>query len=679
MHSWLAWTAIAAVTIVLGAVGYQFSIRTLRWVAICIALATAAWFTVYGLMHPVQKPGSLSDVFTEGANTLGSALLGHRVPAPGRVGWLVIVVLLVLGYRGLEAWTLHRQAPSLDISALTSDQQGAGAGAGSNGQTGSQGYDRLVAELKFLLPAVQVRSPAILPGGSRPAGLASIAEASGAPGAGLAGAIIRFFGMVWPNPPRIQVRAWVQWPAGLAGTDEAIRVTVSLADPQSGTSIATKTLAAGTLDAAAAAVAGYVARHIFARDRTVPRWSVSATDGADLAALLRSRQVRGYPELRGDIRGAWDTQIEILKGVGRANLCAGVVRYELAQLYDLTNRHAEALLLHAANREQYPRFYRGRYRLAMSLEMLANPHSMLGEIDMTALKAALEILDRCRVTGGLAEGIGGGYAELPESLRLPLLNGAWKELRATRRYLAWRRIIWASFWRRDERTVLRSYRRRRHRQAFHDGVCVGQLLVAVRKTLAEAKAGGRSRPVRLRHAGTTARIAAAISGDSKGLRKVLRRRPKTARPRPTTTRLRTRLWPWQRSTPSWTAAYNLACAYAALAAGSVLTAEADARTQPVYAVDADAMTDPDYLVKKVVRSLEFVVRNPECEMERPSEWIGNDPDFNWLHYKGNKRFTTFLHNQYKRDYPAEPGQQPTPVGCPALSPLPSPDQTTAFP
>ena len=33
------------------------------------------------------------------------------------------------------------------------------------------------------------------------------------------------------------------------------------------------------------------------------------------------------------------------------------------------------------------------------------------------------------------------------------------------------------------------------------------------------------------------------------------------------------------------------------------------------------------LVGKVVTSLEFAITNPECEMERPSDWIDNDPDF----------------------------------------------------
>ena len=651
MHSWLAWIAIGAVAIALGAVGYHFSLRTLRWVSIVVVLGTAAYLTVYGLTHPAGKPGDLSGAFTYGAGTLGSALLGHRVAAPGRVGWLVIVVLLALGYRGLEAWTMLRQAPSLDMSALTSDRQDDAADPGTNTTTGKQLHDWLVAELKFRLPAVEVRSPSILPGGSRPAGLASIAEASGAPGAGLAGAIIRFFGMVWPSPPRIQVRAWVEWPAGQPVTGQVTRVTVSLADPRSGANIGTKTLAAANLDDAAAKVAGYVARHIFARDRTVPPWSASATDGADLAALLRARQIRGYPEQRADIRDAWHRQIAILEGVAHANLCAGVVRYELAQLYDLTGKHAEALLLHAANREQYPRFYRGRYRLAMSLEMLANPDSDVGEIDMAVLKEALQILDRCRVTTGIAGDIPpAGQANLPDRLRPPLLFAAWQELQDTQRYLTWRRIIWASFWRRNERSVLRSYRRPRHRQAFHDGVRVALLLVAVRLAVAGA---AKDKP---RHTRTIARIAMAISEDSAEFSRKLRyfRARRQKQPQSVEQRLRTRFWPWQRSTPSWTAAYNLACAYAALAADAA------------HAAGADAATAPDSLVTMVVRSLVFAVCNPDCEMERPSEWIGHDPDFNWLHHGRNKLFTTFLDDQHKRDYPAAPSPQPGGTGCPDL-------------
>ncbi len=636
MNSWLVWVVFAAVAAMLGAVGYHFSLRTLRWVALIVTLATAAYLTVYGLTHPAQKPGNLSDMFARSADTLSTALirplsLGHHVPAPGQIGWLVIVALLVLGYRALEAWTLRRQAPCLDTSELTRHRQDNEAGAATNIQTGKQLHERLGAELKFRLPAVEVRSPAILPGGSRPSGLASIAEATGVDGAGLAGAIIRFFGMIWPSPPRIQVRAWVEQTPGPVSTDNGVtRVTVSLADPRSGASVATKTLAAENLDAAAAAVAGYVARHIFARDRTVPPWSTSATDGADLAALLRARQVRAYPESHSGIRSAWKRQIEILEGVAHGNLCAGVVRYELAQLYDLTGRHVEALLLHAANREQYPRFYRGRYRLAMSLEMLTNPESGLEETDTTKRKEVLRILGQYRLSDEDADRIDDGQAGPPNGLGPSLLAASWQELQAIEHYLTWRRIILGAFLHRNERSVLRPYRQPRHRQAFHDGVRAAQLLVAVR----QAQMPGAEDVGKLCHARAIARITAAISGDSKVFAKVLPEFPsKTAKQKTVPARLRTRLLPWQCSSPSWPAAYNLACAYAALA-----DREANHRQRKL-------------LVSKVVGSLEFAICNPECEMERPSEWIGNDPDFNRLSGGKNIRFMKFLDEQWKRDYP----------------------------
>jgi hypothetical protein len=161
-------------------------------------------------------------------------------------------------------------------------------------------------------------------------------------------------------------------------------------------------------------------------------------------------------------------------------------------------------------------------------------------------------------------------------------------------------------------------------------VRVAQLLVAVRKALM----GGAAEGDKPRRASTIARIAAAISGDSGDFVTILPGFPaRTAKPQPVPARLRTRRWRWQCSTPSWPAAYNLACAYAALAA------------------HADAKTKPDPLIKKVVGSLEFAICNPECEMERPSEWIGNDPDFSRLSGGQNDCFMAFLDDQWKRDYP----------------------------
>ena len=184
MNSWLVWIVLALAALILGVVGCHFSLRTLRCFALFVALATLASLTVYGLTRAAGENSSLSGNFVRSADALSSALVVHRVPVPGRIGWLVIVVLLVLGYRELEAWTLRRQAPCLDVSELTGDRQDDAADAETAAQIGKQRHDWLVAELKFRLPAVEVRLPAILPGGSRPSGLASIAEATGVTGAG---------------------------------------------------------------------------------------------------------------------------------------------------------------------------------------------------------------------------------------------------------------------------------------------------------------------------------------------------------------------------------------------------------------------------------------------------------------------------------------------------------------
>jgi arginine exporter protein ArgO len=88
MNSRLVWTVFAAVVVMLGAVGYHFSLRTLRWVALIVALATAVYLIVYGLTHAPNNHSSLSDDFAQSADALSSALirplsLGHDVPAPG--------------------------------------------------------------------------------------------------------------------------------------------------------------------------------------------------------------------------------------------------------------------------------------------------------------------------------------------------------------------------------------------------------------------------------------------------------------------------------------------------------------------------------------------------------------------------------------------------------------------
>jgi hypothetical protein len=72
--------------------------------------------------------------------------------------------------------------------------------------------------------------------------------------------------MLWPNPRRFKVRVRVESiPRDPPGAENT-KVTVSLDEPATGQSVATKTMVAGDLDEAAAALAGYVAQHIFVRE-----------------------------------------------------------------------------------------------------------------------------------------------------------------------------------------------------------------------------------------------------------------------------------------------------------------------------------------------------------------------------------------------------------------------------
>jgi hypothetical protein len=418
MTSWVVWAVAMVVMALLGFTGYHFTVRTLRTVTLFIVLALLVVITAYGQTPPGgQVPSDLGSAFALGSDRLSGAFFrplwalwsGRLAPAPGRLGWTVIGAVLLIGYRQCEAWALRLQAPAIDTSKLSGGQPSIGAAITPGGSvTDRQRHEWLAAELKFRLAAVQVHSPPILPGGSRAGALASIAEASGVSGAGLAGAIINFFSALWPSPRRYELRVWLEGGAQAEKAEAIVRdtaadktrVTVELDDPGTGFTVASKTVAAASLDDAASMAAGYVASQIFSRDPATPVWCYGATDGRDLGALLLARQRRVYVESHDNMIDSRGGQIDELRKVAGSYRCAGVVRYELAQLEDLNSQHLDALRLHALNRDQYPRFFRGVYRMCMSLEMIAYPEFEFDEPDpvRAVLDDVLDILCRNDVT-----------------------------------------------------------------------------------------------------------------------------------------------------------------------------------------------------------------------------------------------------------------------------------------
>jgi hypothetical protein len=639
MASWVAWGVLAIVAVLLGLVGTFFSVRTLRWFSVITAAVAVIAITRYGYGIAQPPSSNFANAFTSGADAVIKDLLhvlwlGQPTPPPGRVGRVVVAVLILLGYRALEAWAMRRQAPQLDTSAV-----------GDSTDDKDKQHDPLTDELKFRLSAMEIRAPAILPGGSRTNELASIAEATGNSAAGLAGAVIQFFGTIWPNPRRIQLKIRAE-----TGT----RVTVELQNSRTGSTLSTKTVCAARDDETATMVAGAVARHIFAMDRTTPSWCYGALDGSDLGAWVLARQERVAAGSPDDVQKSRESQINRMWQAADNGRAAGVVRYELASLLDLYAEDVDALdlralrlnslRLHAINRAQYPRFYRGRYRLAMSLEMVSNPgHLPFGAEDTkTTLDDTLKILRQAGLTTRVladSDVIGpdrDGCSTLSVSLRKELLTIAAGELRDIRRQLALWRVVRDTLLHRDERAIWLPHWRARHRQAFRDGVRVAELLVAVRLKFIESELG-EAEPctdAQLKYLKLGMDITSDIAGDTGLIRSLLTdpladgtARPGAGAPEPKLSDApdQVRWLPWQCRTASWQAAYNTACMYAAFAGVAPET------------------------VARVVVALERAINNPDCEMERAYDWISRDPDFTAV--ENVPLFKDFRVTQKRRDYP----------------------------
>jgi hypothetical protein len=414
---------------------------------------------------------------------------------------------------------------------------------------------------------------------------------------------------------------------GSARAVTATPVTVEISEAATGATVASKTIVATDIEEAAAMAVGYVARLIFAEDPATPQWSYSATDGKDLGMMLLARQDLVLIETADDVYTSRRRQIALLWQVTAGDRCAGVVRYESAQLEDLERSHLTALRLHALNRREHPRFFNGRYSLGMSLGMVANRDlkSITPASTRVLLDEILAALYQCGVTaaarceeGDLYYANGSsGPSVLSHELRATLLHAARRELRYVRRHLSLPRILWAMLVHRDERTEWKPYLRLQARQGFRDGVRVAELLTAVKQRLNErdaavkrpggpaqammpAKIGGR-RTLR-----PELKIVTAIAGDAKAIKTILDRpasewhghMPDFPIP-PAQDRVR---WlPWQTRTASWQAAYNTAILYAVLAHCGL----------PVE--------------QQVIAALRRVIGNREPGRDRPYDWLMNDP------------------------------------------------------
>ena len=445
-------------------------------------------------------------------------------------------------------------------------------------------------------------------------------------------------------------------------------------------------------------------------DPSTPPWCYGSADGDDLAALLLAGLERVRPDTPEVVETARDAQINQLWRPASTFRSAGVARYELAQLLVLEDYHLAALRLHAMNLDQHPRFYRGRYRLGMSLEMIAspkpklrnddNPQRQLDEILRLFNRNGLPVRASTQETDLTQCADDKTRCSLSPRLNLELLTVAAEVLRGVRVQLTLRRVVWDTFRYRNERAIWLQYWTwlpgwgLRRRWAFHDGVRVAELLVAIRIKLIESGLKARhgtpeNGEEELHRVLTTAaalvdenlrhgryesaiKIASAIAGEaspaaktisreqSDRIRKVLTQptmgkadgwSPLTSGAEALLHRLGG-LWHLRRARASWQAAYNAACLYAALSD------------------EEAALSDEEADQDLVVACLRSAVGNPRSEMERAYDWISRDPDLSFL--KGwetpesdpastreDTPFQKFLDAQKRLDYPAAfPAERP---------------------
>lgn len=620
----VVWGGLLAATLVLLVVGWHFTRRTTRIVTVALAslaVVAIAWWGAYD-----RTDVAFSDAILAGLQKTASAFFepfffgASMPPAADTTTWTAFLAILVAGYWMLEAWSARSDPPALEV-----------ADAAENSPEFS-----LVRELRFRLPAVAVRRPALVPGGTTAESLATVVEKTGAPSGAFLASLVSLVGKLWPAPRSYSVKVLFEpLPGGPSGNgaqpngpQSTLPITVDVRDARTGQSWQVKTLSC-TREEMAERVAGFAARTVFRADPTVPRWSVGSFDGEDLAAYLMFQQMSVPVRSPADTAQLRKEQAAVLSRAVHRSPGAGIARYELALLRDMQGSHLDALRLHAVNCAQYPRFHRARYRLAISLEMVAGIgfERCWPAADRELRDELVRNLRRCGLAAAhhdrdLEHAI---TTDQPRPADLRRIQHALLEL-AAREFATYRRTL--SFWSllgrclvyRDERAGWRPYllpirSARHHRHQVREGIRVAERLVRVRQAMLDEPWDDP----------TIHRELAAVN-------------PETGSQGWLPRRYRGQPGDWLHWKRSWSAAYDAACLHAAVFGGLRATSR------------SDQAFSGEVLARRATELLQRVVDNPDCQMERPYDWISVDPDLAPLHQTA--LFQDFLSAQRLRDYPA---------------------------
>ncbi|WP_116248033.1 hypothetical protein [Nocardiopsis sp. FIRDI 009] len=598
---------------------------------------TSSFFFLRGMAHVFGQRGLRLSALAMGATALIWAAWSRFPegldqlpdwPDPIRGGWTAaLLVLLAGGYLWLET-TAVRHEPSVQVSEPREQDD--------------EATRRLNRELRLRLPGIEVLAPAWKPGAPPGQAVAALVENSDLPGAGVASALMRVLGLVLPVPPSYGVRVRADGPEGNDPEESGyVSATVEIHDRVSGRSLHQITLPPLRSDLAAVRAAGFVATRVFAEDPLIPDWAKGTYQGEDLAAYLLVKELprldRRYWERRStDLHEDYDAfhgiqreRIRILRRVAYSRRVSGIVRYELASLYEQDGKHVKALRLHALNRAHYSSesgrnkiFQRSRYRMVVLLKMIAN-HRFADVWSAADPQDRRDVFHALRLAGLLPDGLreegfvspSGGDDGL-RSTRLVLLRVAEAETGAMAEHFSRSRLVCENIrWRgKNPYSVLppgaASQESPWRRWEYYD---LGLRLLRSSIESRIVSAGGTPRP--------------ELPG---------RRRKRPARGVRDVDAFRRANPGWG----TWALTYNKASLIATQRVESKTPSSEEEREEVARSVD------------DVIATLREALNPSVCEHYRPSELMACDPDLECM--QGEPRFISLLREQYDRDWQVKP-------------------------
>jgi hypothetical protein len=661
-YGYLEWAGLLVILAVLGWIARGFSRRTFRIAVLAAVVACAIGVTTYGLItwsaRHGRPPGSFDAAADHAGGRLEQGMLRPLLPGdhhvlPGIGGWIVLLILLGTVLAILDRICAHREQPRVQVSQAPAAQVVAGPAGSRRSQKEAQeppSQAAVTERLQFRLPAVEVRKPAVMPGGSTLDNLAVVVSESGVQGSKVTAALMRAIRALQAQPRAYEARLLVERcdEAGQASPrGPKLQITVDLRNIRTEQSIVVRTLPPCIPAEAAERVAGFTARQVFWEDAATPSWATGAANGEDLSAYLLARQKSPQGRTFWDCYTCRQEQRELLENAVKHSPNAGAVQYDLACLCDLDGDSLESLLLHLDNRVHHPRFLRGRYRLAMSLGMLSTrdwfdrewhgqhawpppvPSAVGPRRDREAVKDdVIRTLRRSGMLRALSgrdqerEALTGepdsGSADLA---RLALLRLARQEFRDYRASVRPWKLAWLALRHRPERDSLLAALRAEPRWWRHP-----------RRHLLAASLSLEVVDHRIR----------CLTNDPKADERLLRAQARARRMVGLDERVDSGVRSWAYGKASWQAVYNAACLHAQPRSGNEPPTPAAVR----IAVDL----------------LRLAVSDQQCELVRPSEWIGIDPDLHGLRQHPNLalgllpnpeydgEFEKFLRAQAARDF-----------------------------